>query len=636
MIVKNPYDELSKPNMELNRLEHYLLKLVIPFLRIGHCTRGRYLRLQGQLIMVSADLVSTMEKIVPIKQNLIPVSFKRKLEYQGYYIQEYIDKEKVTEYFNFLRTYNHLYEDIELGDLSKFDEETQAEILSSPSEPSVVKEEKFHPGSDNNSEESSEEDSDEEELVSFEPGHIPMGQSSIIRDKYKESTEAPTVANKMASMIFDFEKMKKMTDDDEDIDDPEAVIFHEDEADDLEDDTHFLEKLRNIDIKLEDKENMEIVSKLEICLINNKKDSDHYCSLLKNLGHLLATEDQLSNMKTDNKDLEHFISDVKKHTEKEKENIRAKLDSMEKCCHNDEDDNEDHSFFDEILENNSKTEETLKETRNFVMSQVTQIKKNLEKIISVAPGEGGDLKSWGSDVFLEEKLFPQLFPYGIGGYLSSNLLKNSNMGFSNYCKNRILSVDSKYRRDPAYLCFLLTVKELLEMRRSEKTFFRMAAKVPNLTQSIISDLSPEFFKRYNQAFTTFKHLRGTAFYYQDVKKRLMAFLRQKGGPTLFITFSAAEFEWTHLALKIYETITKRPSTIDFIESQSISWRNKLIQENVVQSTIHFSKRMDKIIAFLNSKPLLVHNGVKFGVASYFYRIEFQVIFVVNLYLMLFL
>ena len=164
----------------------------------------------------------------------------------------------------------------------------------------------------------------------------------------------------------------------------------------------------------------------------------------------------------------------------------------------------------------------------------------------------------------------------------------------------------------------------------------MAARVPNLSQSIISDLSPEFFKRYNQAFTTFKHLRGTAFYYQDVKKRLMAFLRQKGGPTLFITFSAAEFEWTHLALKIYETITKRPSTIDFIESQSISWRNKLIQENVVQSTIHFSKRMDKIIAFLNSKPLLVHNGVKFGVASYFYRIEFQVIFVVNLYLMLFL
>ena len=75
------------------------------------------------------------------------------------YFQEYIDKEKVTEYFNFLRTYNHLYEDIELGDLGKFDEETQAEILSSHLEPSVVKKEKIYPGTDKDSEESSEEDS---------------------------------------------------------------------------------------------------------------------------------------------------------------------------------------------------------------------------------------------------------------------------------------------------------------------------------------------------------------------------------------------------------------------------------------------------------------------------------------------
>ena len=85
-----------------------------------------------------------------------------------------------------------------------------------------------------------------------------------------------------------------------------------------------------------------------------------------------------------------------------------------------------------------------------------------------------------------------------------------------------------------------------------------------------------------------------------------------------------------MALNIYQTITKKPSTIEYIQSQNISWRNKLIQENVVQSTIHFSKSMDKIIAFLNNKPLLVHNGVKYKVASYFYRIEFQVLFVVNL------
>ena len=39
---------------------------------------------------------------------------------------------------------------------------------------------------------------------------------------------------------------------------------------------------------------------------------------------------------------------------------------------------------------------------------------------------------------------------------------------------------------------------------------------------------------------------GTAPYYQDVKKRLMATLRQKGPPTCFTTLSSAEFDWDEL------------------------------------------------------------------------------------------
>ena len=102
------------------------------------------------------------------------------------------------------------------------------------------------------------------------------------------------------------------------------------------------------------------------------------------------------------------------------------------------------------------------------------------------------------------------------------------------------------------------------MKRSEQTYFRKAAKCPNLSAQVLSKLTPEVLQRYNTAFTTFKNVRGTAFYYQDVKKRLMAFLRQKGGPTLFTTFSAAEFDWDHLALKIWETVTNKPSSLEFI------------------------------------------------------------------------
>ena len=45
----------------------------------------------------------TMDKILPVQQSLIPVSFKRRLQYKGHYIEEYIDKEKLLAYFNWFK-----------------------------------------------------------------------------------------------------------------------------------------------------------------------------------------------------------------------------------------------------------------------------------------------------------------------------------------------------------------------------------------------------------------------------------------------------------------------------------------------------------------------------------------------------
>ena len=91
-----------------------------------------------------------------------------------------------------------------------------------------------------------------------------------------------------------------------------------------------------------------------------------------------------------------------------------------------------------------------RKTSEFVVEQVVKIKENANKVF-VAPSEEGKMTNWQSDLFLEEKLFPKLFPYGIGGYLSSNMLKKSSMGFSNYIKNRLLSADPKFRKDASYL-----------------------------------------------------------------------------------------------------------------------------------------------------------------------------------------
>ena len=88
-------------------------------------------------------------------------------------------------------------------------------------------------------------------------------------------------------------------------------------------------------------------------------------------------------------------------------------------------------------------------------------------------------------MFLEERCFPELFPFGVGGYLSSLIHdedKSTDMGFAAYVKHRILSKDPKYRKNSCYLLFLLLVKELVQLKRCKQTYLRQASKLPNLTK----------------------------------------------------------------------------------------------------------------------------------------------------------
>ena len=88
----------------------------------------------------------------------------------------------------------------------------------------------------------------------------------------------------------------------------------------------------------------------------------------------------------------------------------------------------------------------------------TNIKVQAGKIF-VAPGENGNFMNLQENIFIEEMAFPALFPYGIGGYLSSNFLSGSDIGFANYRRNCIMLADPKFRNDQIYLFFLLLVKK---------------------------------------------------------------------------------------------------------------------------------------------------------------------------------
>ena len=160
------------------------------------------------------------------------------------------------------------------------------------------------------------------------------------------------------------------------------------------------------------------------------------------------------------------------------------------------------------------------------------------------------------------------------------MLRESDMGFSNYIKNRLLSADPKFRNDPTYVFFLLLVKELTDMKRSEQTYLRKATKAADLSKKQVSEINKENLMRYDNAFQTFKNIRGTSMYYEDVKKRVLATVRQNGAPSLFCTFSCAEHSWNELVQNIYQTVYKKPITIDEIKQKPVAWSNRLVNQNV--------------------------------------------------------
>ena len=476
-----------------------------------------------------------MCRILPRKQNLLPVCLKRKLEYTGNYLEEIIDRNKVNAYFNFFKRFNPLFNKEELKDEKINDFENDCSLATEDFEEALSKVDDIEISTSENqdaSSESSNNDFDDPTLNSFfnpeEENHLDEStffrdQTSVFCNKYEEDVNVPTVANNLANMIVEAE-------------------------------THF---------------NVEIVDEIENEEIQEIEQGGN-----EELGKLVGAA---------------FLED---EVFKEKD------------------------FLEDILESDMQLlEETAEKINDDVLKKM--------KKISVAPGETGQFKNWGEEVFLEEQAFPELFPFGCGGYLSSLIdNKENDMGFAMYVKHRILSADPKYRKNSAYLFFLLIVKELVQLKRCKQTYLRQATKLPNLSKETLKNVKHEDLSRYNRSYQVFKTMRGTSMFYEEAKKNVMAILRQNGSPSLFVTLSCAEYSWDGLLKEILGTVLNKEASDEDVKKLSSQERNRLISENVIQSTLHFQKRIEKELKLM-TMPNFLNNDCKYSVSSYYYRVEYQ-------------
>ena len=128
--------------------------------------------------------------------------------------------------------------------------------------------------------------------------------------------------------------------------------------------------------------------------------------------------------------------------------------------------------------------------------------------------------------------------------------------------------------------------------------------------------------RFNRDYEVFKKMRGTAPYFEESKKNLMALIRQKGCPTVFLTLSCAEYDWQELLKEIAETVYRRSFSWTEIEEMSVKKKNKLINENYVQSTLHFNKRFQKLFSLMQY-DFFGNEDDCYHVSTYYFRVEFQ-------------
>ena len=520
---------IGGPNVQLNKVEQFILKLVIPFIRVAHCERGPQMKVRGNLILISADVATSLEKILPQSQNILPIRFKRKLTYSGHYLAEYVDRRKVDMYFQWFQKHNPLFEDITFDDelLEKFENDlrqeadTIMELSQQGSAGKTTEDEETGQLDEDDLEDEidallpDEENYQSNESIDDKEADISIWQqhSTVMCDKYAIPTDLNTHVNKMANLIIALEQEGALP-----TDAPDEI-----DLDHMSDDIGEFFK--------------------QSCRIDDEVVSDD---------EPMEEDDQLSD--GEGEDDQHLPAGSTEALEQRQQPaIKA----------------------------------TATEQRRRAFDNMSTI--------SIAPGEMGEFKNWKGDVFLEEKAFPHLFPYGIGGYISSCLSSKKNMGFAAYCRHRVRSVDPKFRNDQIYVFFLELVKELLDIKNCQSTYLRQARHTPGLTKQHITDMRYANLERYNRSFSVFKKMRGFSSFYEAAKGNLMATIRQRGPPSLFITLSSAEYHWQALVKAVYQTVNSAPYTDEVNESLTMAQKRKLITDNVVQTTVHFQKRIEKVI-----------------------------------------
>ena len=190
--------------------------------------------------------------------------------------------------------------------------------------------------------------------------------------------------------------------------------------------------------------------------------------------------------------------------------------------------------------------------------------------------------------YLDVMCFPTLFPDGNFGKYHDRQKKISH---SEYIKTRLLNKDSRFRKDPHYVFYLLWHKELREVSAGVYNLLKSHKARPMSVSSLINRLQLNDELLETNLSTMLQTVRGTTQFWFKKQSELRCMKREFGTPTLFLTFSCAEYD-SHDIADYLKTVNNVPESYDV---------GKLCTEDPISVSRQFSLKFHAFFKKIKSR-----------------------------------
>ena len=116
------------------------------------------------------------------------------------------------------------------------------------------------------------------------------------------------------------------------------------------------------------------------------------------------------------------------------------------------------------------------------------------------------------------------------------------MTFSEYVKSRLCNKDSRYRKNCEFVFYYLWQKELRELAAGIYNVLSSCGKRDLSVKQFLDNVDKCDVTTEANLLTIFQSVRGTRQFWYLKKSDVNAMIRDFGSPTLFLTFSCAEYD----------------------------------------------------------------------------------------------